>query len=131
VNYALNIGDIVRRPKKLGILTVMHEGVVVGLNQIFHNSPGKGEHITTLQEFAEGQKVEVTRTGADSLGLIARVKRMLTSPKAYSLFSRNCQHTSSEAVTGKPKSSSVEKFALVILIVFAIVFIVSQLAKKR
>jgi hypothetical protein len=43
-------GDIVSRRKGL----VMHKGVSLGGGRILHNTPFRGEHVCTEEEFADG-----------------------------------------------------------------------------
>lgn len=105
MNYTPQIGDLVTRPKVGGI--VNHVGVVVGPDAVAHNTPGKGEHLSTLEEFAAGQPVTVHPTGADQAGVLARACSVISRPKPYNPFWRNCQHTVSEISVGVAKSSVV------------------------
>lgn len=113
-NPSLNIGDVLSRPKALGFL--QHIGVVVGPNAVCHNTPTKGEHISTLAEFGAGQKITVRRTGTDPWPLLGRVQRILSNPKKYDLATRNCEHTVSEAVAGTPKSQTAALLWFIALI---------------
>jgi len=111
----INVGDILTRPKFPG---VDHMGVFAGNNLVCHNTPDKGEHISTVQEFADGQPMKVQRTGADASKTIPRINQRLANPKRYDLFRRNCQHTANEIVYGVAKSPIVAAilFALALLL---------------
>jgi len=110
----LAIGDLVMRPKLLGI--IQHIGVIVGLNSVLHNTPEKGEHLSSLQEFAGGETVWGTRVGAEPVSVLSRVQKILTSPRAYDALNRNCEHTASEVTTGKATSSTVTWIAIAFLV---------------
>lgn len=102
MNYSLSIGDFILRPKLRGL--VQHIGVVIGCNLVFHNNPEKGEHVSTIEEFAAGQDVIVQPTGADANLVSARLQQALAAPKSYHPLFRNCQHTASWLVKGAAKS---------------------------
>lgn len=98
----IGIGDILTRPKALGF--VQHTGVALGPNAIFENTPGKGERLSSLQEFAAGKPIQVRRTGADPSAVMDRCRRALANPKKYDIFSRNCEHSAFEVISGLAKS---------------------------
>jgi len=107
MNYTpvIGIGDRLARPKFFGL--VQHEGVLVGYDTVLTNTPGKGEHIASLQDFAAGQRITVRPTGADPASVVARARRILARPRRYDPIARNCQHTVNESVYGVAKSPSV------------------------
>jgi hypothetical protein len=123
MNYMLSIGDLLIRPKCLGF--VEHEGVFVGSNSVITNTPDKGEHLSTIQEFAAGQPVRVQRTGANPNEIIARAKAILAKPRKYDPAIRNCQHTAAEVITGAAKSRQVMTVLLVVVCV-AVVYVVGR-----
>ena len=96
-------GDIVARRKGL----VMHRGIALGGDRILHNTPLRGEHVSTEAEFRQGQPMHVRHT--------ERIKRLRTLHAAqdaaqgqprrgYNLFTNNCEHTVTRAATGKAQS---------------------------
>lgn len=109
-NPAIGIGDVLARPKCFGF--VQHLGVLIGYDTVLTNTPEKGEHVASLQEFAAGQRITVRHTSADPAGVVARARRILAKPKRYDPIIRNCQHTVNETVHGVPKSPSVGIAAL-------------------
>jgi len=96
-------GDVLSRRKGL----VMHRGIALGDGRVLHNTPGRGEHISTEREFANGQRVRVeSATYAErkrSLAHAAYVERR-QSPRAYHLFGNNCEHTVHRANSGDAHS---------------------------
>src|SRR4029077_2949370 len=101
-NPALNIGDVLIRPKIAGF--VDHVGIVVGAGLVLHNTPQNGEHIGTTQEFSAGQPVTVKQTGANPDAVVARAQQILANPKRYDAVFRNCQHTVTQTLFGIAKS---------------------------
>ena len=51
-------GDIVSRRKGL----VMHKGLSLGGGRVLHNTPFRGEHICSEDEFRDGRRMYVERT---------------------------------------------------------------------
>ncbi|MBX3706210.1 MAG: hypothetical protein KF911_06185 [Pseudomonadales bacterium] len=92
-------GDIVARRKG----PVMHKGVVMPDGRILHNTPARGEHLSSLAEFAAGRTVTVTRNGCGESR--ARAYRAAPRPGArYHLFANNCEHTVSRTLEGRERS---------------------------
>ena len=115
----LKIGDIVARPKALGF--VQHLGVVAGNNRIFENTPDKGEHLSTLPEFAAGQSMTVHPTGAAPAQVKARVRHALANYRPFRLFGRNCEDSVYEVVEGKARSPQLGwwlLFAAILLLIW-------------
>lgn len=105
MNYyqpSLNIGDLLIRPKVLGLID--HFGVVIAHDRVLQNTPERGEHVTTVNEFSAGQKITVRSTGANPSSVLARAREILAYPQKYHLINRNCQHTANEVANGEAKS---------------------------
>src|ERR1041385_5727809 len=113
--FNFGVGDLLIRTKAVGMFFVEHEGVAVGSNTVLTNTPEKGEHLTTPEEFAAGNPVRVVPTGANPAGVIARAREILANPKKYNPFARNCQHTSSYVVRGTARSRQVMNTILVVV----------------
>jgi hypothetical protein len=110
----INIGDFLIRPKFLGF--VEHVGVFLGNGLVFHNTPERGEHVSTVQEFSAGQPIRVQPKAADAESIIARVRRALENPKEYHLLFHNCEDTANETTEGKAKSPTIAFIIIAILI---------------
>lgn len=109
----LNFGDVLIRDKCLGI---MHVGVCAGPGIVFHNSPDKGEHISTLEEFSMGKPVRAQPNAAAPADVALRIQQKLIQPAKYDLLTRNCEHSASEVVCGQSTSPTLD--AVVVLSLF-------------
>jgi hypothetical protein len=81
--------------------------VYLGFNGVATNTPEKGEHLTTVEEFSAGNPVKIQHTNANPVAVSLNAKRILSTPKKYNLLSRNCEHTAHEVVHGIPRSPTV------------------------
>lgn len=87
---------------------VLHRGVLLDDGRVFHNTPEKGEHISSFSEYAQGK--QVTRKPIPTHFQYASAKRILNSliqPNRYSLLGNNCQHSANRVVFGSQKSEYV------------------------
>ena len=98
MNITPTVGDLLMREKALGVFN--HVGVFVAPNTVLQNTPERGEHLATVEQFSAGRRVKVQPTGANPLSVSARVRRILARARAYNPFSRNCEHTATEATHG-------------------------------
>jgi hypothetical protein len=112
----LRIGDVLSRPKALSF--VEHFGVVIGTDRVLHNTPEKGEHVSSVAQFAAGENLTVHRREVHVMSLLARTQHVLTKPRRYNLLTRNCEHTLSEVLWGVAKSPT---FIIVALLAAAVV----------
>lgn len=112
----IRIGDVLTRPKALGVPVPFHVGVVVGPNLVLQNTPEKGEHFATVQEFSAGKPITVHRTGLNPSIVIARAKDILSNPQKYDLFQNNCEHTATKVVHGIAKSSQLAILAVIAIL---------------
>jgi hypothetical protein len=128
MNYmtTINIGDLLTRPKFFGFVELEHKGVAVAPNIVLHNTPEKGEHLATLQEFSAGEPVKIHRTGESPASVIARSKKILANPKKYNPISRNCEHTASETIYGIAKSPLVILGVIIVIALAVLLFIFSR-----
>lgn len=101
-------GLIVERPKAGGF--VMHEGVTLPGNHVLHNTPERGEHISSLRTFAQGQPIRVRApaAGHQPAQTVARAYRIAQRPQSYSVAARNCQHTARDALGLIPESPQAQ-----------------------
>ena len=103
-------GDIVSRRKGL----VMHRGVVLDDGQVLHNTPLRGEHVSSLQEFSAGRRVY--RQSPPAAGERRRYMGRSFIPhserRAYHLLRNNCEHTVHRAVHGKARSPQLQGWVL-------------------
>lgn len=109
----LNVGDKVIVPKMGG---VNHVGIFV-FNGVLHNSPGKGEHLSTLEKFANGQIPTVERTNSNPRWVEKRAYEILQNPRPYDLMNRNCEHTAHDILTSRPESPQLVAGLIALFIV--------------
>ena len=102
-------GDIVSRRKGL----VMHHGVALSDGRILHNTPFKGEHICSEEEFRDGKRMYVSsvergmRTRA-----LGRAHLHAEEGRGYNLLTNNCEHTVSRATTGESRSPQLQSWLI-------------------
>lgn len=115
MQIALAIGDQIARPKINGL--VDHVGIVVAPNVVFHNSPERGEHVSTVRDFAGNKPIRIVDRHANTKTWQAtrtRIDHQLTSPRAYALTSYNCEHSVSHALGHPPHSKQLQAWLAVI-----------------
>lgn len=110
----IRTGDILTRPKALGIIT--HVGVAIAPDRILQNTPSKGEHLTTVQEFSAGKPIKVHRIGANPSIVVARAQTILANPQQYDVIQNNCEHTATKIVHGIARSPQVAFFGVLALL---------------
>lgn len=116
--HYLEPGDIVKRPK--GVFE--HQGIYLGNDRVFHNTPGRGEHVSSLQEFSNGHPVSLKLAPkGNRAGLLARAYQAIEHPRGYDPILNNCEHTVNRILEGAPRSrqlAGVGLFALLVAILF-------------
>ena len=85
----------------------MHRGIALGDGRVLHNTPGRGEHISSEHEFANGHRVRVESASYGArqraLAQAARLEGGRTG-RSYHLFGNNCEHTVNRAASGDARS---------------------------
>ncbi|MBV1905992.1 MAG: lecithin retinol acyltransferase family protein [Pseudomonadales bacterium] len=94
-------GDVVSRRKGL----VLHKGVILEDGCILHNTPLRGEHISTREEFARGHRVSVVNMSAEEReAALEHANNFHHEARNYHLLRNNCEHTVTRATTGSARS---------------------------
>src|SRR5574337_1014473 len=93
-------GDIVSRRKGF----VMHRGIALGDGRVLHNTPFKGEHISSEAEFSAGRRMYVTRLDREARQRALRHADDGALQRKYSLFDNNCEHTVTRAIGAEVES---------------------------
>ena len=106
-------GDIVSRRKGL----VMHRGIALGDGRVLHNTPFRGEHICSEEEFRAGKRLYVSNAHVDqrrrALHHASRHDDLHTSQRrSYNLLTNNCEHTVSRAATGRSHSPQLKSWVI-------------------
>lgn len=125
----IRTGDVLTRKKAHDLIT--HVGVALAPDLVLHNTPEKGEHVGTLQEFADGKPVTLHRLGADPSIVLARAQAVLASPQKYHPIKNNCEHTASKVISGISESSQAAFWAMIALIVAVVVLVMFAVRKQR
>jgi len=90
-------GAVLTRPKAGGL--VEHEGLYLGNGQVFHNTPERGDHISTLSEFARNQRIRIRRTeGRLVPAALIRARQLAWMNRRYDVATYNCQHSVRKAL---------------------------------
>lgn len=111
-------GDILARRKGF----VMHKGVALGDGRVLHNTPWRGEHVSSEREFRAGKPLRVTRLDAAERRLALHAAEQ--SSRRYNLFTNNCEHTVNRATSGQATSPQLQGWiagAGVAVLAFALV----------
>jgi hypothetical protein len=87
-------GDIVSRRKGI----VMHRGIALGDGRVLHNTPFKGEHVSTEAEFSAGRRLYVTRMDRTARQRALLHAEMDGGERPYHLLANNCEHTVTRAI---------------------------------
>ncbi len=98
-------GDVVARRKGL----VMHKGVVMRDGRVLHNTPFRGEHATSMEDFSDGKRVYVERQDLDARRRAMRVDHH-ENPRGYHLLRNNCEHTVHRVTQGKAESPQLQSW---------------------
>ena len=100
-------GDIVSRRKGL----VMHKGLCLGEGRVLHNTPIKGEHVSSEHEFRAGRRLYVERRESGrAKGLHSRLQA--TERRGYNLLTNNCEHTVTRLTQGKAESPQLRSWVI-------------------
>ena len=125
----IRIGDVLTRPKPGTPFT--HVGVALGNGMAAHNTPDRGEHASSLEDFADGQPVTVHRTGADPSIVVARAQTVLASPQGYHAVVNNCEHTATKIIRGAARSSQAAFWFVVAIIIATVLLVVYTTRRQR
>ena len=108
-------GDIIRRPKG----PVWHWGVWLPPG-VLHNTPERGEHISTLAKFRDGKPIEIIRPrNINRHEIIHRAQSIASHPSSYQCLWRNCEHTINQITVDEAYSPTVKKLALLMVVAVA------------
>lgn len=117
-------GDVVACDK--GVLK--HVGVVISENRVLHNTPERGEHISSLFDFCQGRPYEIRRTPAHLCQVVLHNASIIAiSPRQYDVIVNNCEHTATRALGLEPQSQQLA-IALLIISGLSLLFYLSRRA---
>ena len=112
--YCLEPGDILKRSKAPGVI---HVGVYLGNDKVLHNAPATGECVCSVEEFSNGEKLNIEKPPYYlRLTILNNAALLLQSPSDYNLLINNCEHTVSKVVTGVARSEQLAAWGFGLLI---------------
>lgn len=117
-------GLLISAPKGM----VKHVGLSLGNGWVFHNNPEKGEHISSIADFAKGKHVSILGKLAASefLRALERVRQIMASPKRYDALAYNCEHSLNRVLGRKVSSPQLQGWTAISLILGSLVLIASK-----
>ncbi|MEM6707323.1 MAG: lecithin retinol acyltransferase family protein [Pseudomonadota bacterium] len=101
-------GDVLSRRKGL----VMHRGIALGNGQVLHNTPGRGEHVSSLNEFAAGRPVAVERRSLAQRERALERASLYRGGGRYRLLTNNCEHTTTRVTDDRARSPQLRGWLL-------------------
>ncbi len=103
-------GDLVMRPKNfLGGLFGKHYGTALDGGLVAHTLPGKGKHISTLEEFAEGHPISIKRRSRTATeNRLVQQRAVADLGKRYLRAVANCEHDVTTVHDGRSYSPMVD-----------------------
>jgi hypothetical protein len=107
--------SVIARPKFSG--SGEHWGVLIPGNLVAHNSPERGEHVSTLWEFALAGRFRVIRHVLPEHfhASMRRIQEAVQAPQAYHATNNNCQSFANRITGEAPRSPAVEGIGLLAL----------------
>jgi hypothetical protein len=114
-SYTPLLMSVIARPKING--GGEHWGVLMPGNLVAHNTPERGEHVSTLLEFAPDGKFRVVRHVLPNhfFASIHRIQKAQQSPGTYHATKNNCQSFANRVTGEKARSPTVDAIGLVAL----------------
>ncbi len=90
--------------QKLALLR--HLGVMLPDGRVAHCTPDRGEHISTIEEFAAGKDVKIERVigPQQELSTLRRTAAAMAAPAAYNVATNNCETFANRIVGQKAES---------------------------
>jgi hypothetical protein len=115
--------SVIARPKFSG--GGEHWGVLIPGNLVAHNTPKRGEHVSTLREFAPAGRFRAIRHVLPEHfhASMRRIQEAVQSPQPYHATNNNCQSFANRVTGESPRSPAVDGvrwLALAGLLVYAL-----------
>jgi hypothetical protein len=99
--------------------------------RVIHNTPEKGVHISSVDEFSGGKKVSVVKQKANNrIKAIVKAIFVYFEKKPYNMFKNNCEHTASKILHDKAESPQLRGWIFSLCLVAGICFLLSKHEKQ-
>ncbi len=120
---SVRAGDVLTRAKG----PFIHTGIYLGDGTVLHNTPEKGEHRSTLAEFATEHEVNVAAIpNRIRISVLERVTDTLLFPRKFNLLTNNCEHTVNRILFAKEFSSQLRIWTLVAILTGATLMFIAR-----
>lgn len=107
LNMVTEVTEVYRK-KVSGM--VAHQGLKLtfycGDSLVLHNNPEKNTHLSSLDDFAQGEVIVEKNSYIPTESMLCRLRSSLLDEGRYSVFN-NCEHLVSKILTGKPSSAQL------------------------
>jgi lecithin:retinol acyltransferase len=113
--YSTVVVALISRPK-LGFLR--HLGVLLPDGRVAHCTPERGEHLSTVEEFAAGQDVRIERVIPieQCLSTLQRIAQTMAKPSPYHLFTNNCETFANRSIGERAMGAQLAGFGVLIVL---------------
>lgn len=100
--------------QKAGVLR--HVGVLLPDGRVAHCLPGRGEHISSIEEFAAGRDVNIDRIvpQIEYSTTVQRVADAIRSPRPYDATTNNCEMFANRMTGQKAESPQLQGVAILL-----------------
>lgn len=117
-------GVLIAAPKGM----VNHVGLSLGNGWVFHNNPEKGEHISSIADFAKGKPVSIfgKLAASEFMRALERIRQIMASPKRYDALAYNCEHSLNRVLGRKVSSPQLQGWAAISLIFGGLAYFASK-----
>ncbi len=94
--------------RKAGLL--QHVGVLLPDRRVAHCAPAKGEHLSSIEDFANGEDVTIVRVLAASehVATLERITEAMRAPKGYHVTANNCEAFANRMTGQKVESPQLQ-----------------------
>ena len=89
----------------------MHKGILLDDGSVYHNTPLRGEHVSSFEAFSKNRFV-YAEPSDDFTREEVRWGAKLYPRRRYNPFTNNCEHTVSRAATGCRRSPQLTSILL-------------------
>lgn len=100
-------GTVLARRKGL----IMHKGILLEDGSVYHNTPRRGEHVSSFASFSKNRNVYAEPTD-EFTREEALWGAKLYPRRRYNPITNNCEHTVSRAATGSQRSPQLTSLFL-------------------
>ena len=84
----------------------MHRGIALDDGRVLHNTPFKGQHVSTFEDFSKGKRVYESRHSSELRR--KTLERIDQEHQRYNPFTNNCEHMVTRATKGSATSPQLK-----------------------